>query len=62
MLSCNNFFPNFAETHLNHLAGLLQGIGTVSNKKGAHGKGSNNEPAQTAGSSPSTLTPVKDGR
>ncbi|MGD9108458.1 MAG: hypothetical protein PVI75_04735 [Gammaproteobacteria bacterium] len=44
ILKDSKFFPAFTEDHLNNLVGLLQGIGTVSNKKGAHGKGSNNEP------------------
>ena len=43
ILKNNHFFPNFTEAHLNNLVGLLQGVGTISNKKGAHGKGSNIE-------------------
>ena len=42
-LKDNKFFPLFLEDHLNHLVGLLQGIGTVGNKRGSHGKGTSNE-------------------
>ncbi len=43
ILKENKFFPDFAEDHLNNLVGLLQGIGTVSNKRGTHGEGTRKE-------------------
>jgi hypothetical protein len=44
VLKKNNYFYGFMEDHLNHLIGLLQGVGTISNKKGSHGKGTNTDP------------------